>query len=114
MTTSVYKLRIPSRQETTFGVVDAYTLKDVPPPIGFSPFDHKMFNQDIFTYNDSKVEILHSSARCMKVIPGVLVLANTSSFGRVKDKLLYKCIPDDKRIPIFLVPYKINQGLIKM
>ena len=42
----------------------------------FSPFDHKMFNQDIFTYNDGNVEILHSSARCMKVIPGVLVLEN--------------------------------------
>ena len=113
MTTTVFKLRIPSRQETKFGVVDAYTLKDVPPPLGFSPLDHKMFNQDIFTYNDSNVEILHSSARCMKVIPGVLVLANTSSFGRFKDKLLYKCIPDDKRIPIFLVPYKIKQGFNK-
>jgi exoribonuclease R len=30
------------------------------------------------------------------------------------EKLLYKCIPDDKRIPIFLVPYEIkNLGFNK-
>ena len=113
MTTSIYKLRVPSRQEMKFGVVDAYTLKDVPPPIGFNPFDHKMFNQDIFTFNEGNVDILHSSARCMKIIPGVLVLENSQTYGRVKDKFLYKCIPDDKRIPIFLVPYKIKLGFNK-
>ena len=83
----MYKLRIPSRSETKFGVVDAYTLKDIPAPVGFNPFNFKMFNQDIFTYIDGKVDILHSSARCMKVIPGVLVLAQSTTFGRVKDKL---------------------------
>ena len=113
MTTSIYKLRVPSRQEMKFGVVDAYTLKDVPQPIGFNPFDHKMFNQDIFTFNEGNVDILHSSARCMKIIPGVLVLENSQTYGRVKDKFLYKCIPDDKRIPIFLVPYKIKLGFNK-
>ena len=113
MTTTVYKLRIPSRMETTFGVVDAYTLKDVPPPVGFAPLNHKMFNQDIFTFNEGNVDILHSSARCMKIIPGVLVLENSQTYGRVKDKFLYKCIPDDKRIPIFLVPYKIKLGFNK-
>ena len=84
-----------------------------PPPIGFNPFDHKMFNQDIFTFNEGNVDILHSSARCMKIIPGVLVLENSQTYGRVKDKFLYKCIPDDKRIPIFLVPYKIKLGFNK-
>ena len=113
MTTTVYKLRIPSRMETTFGVVDAYTLKDVPPPLGFDPLNHKMFNQDIFTFNEGNVDILHSSARCMKVIPGVLVLGNSRHMVGLKINL-YKCIPDDKRIPIFLVPYKIKLGLIKI
>ena len=44
----------------------------------------------------------------MKVIPGVLVLAQSTTFGRVKDKLLYKCIPDDKRIQYFLFHIKLN------
>ena len=108
-----YKLRIPSRLDAKFTVVNANTLKDIPSPPGFNPVEHKMFNQDIFTYNEGKVEILHSSARCMKVIPGVLVLEKSQIYGRVKDKFLYKCIPDDKRIPIFLVPYKLRLGFNK-
>ena len=110
---SLYKLRVPNRQDACFGVVNAYTLTDEPIPVGFNPFVNKMFNQDIFTYNDGKVDILHSSARCMKVIPGVLALENSQTYGRVKDKFLYKCIPDDKRLPIFLVPYKIKLGFNK-
>ena len=108
-----FKLRIPNRQDSTFGVVNAYTLTEVPTPVGFNPFVHKMFNQDIFTFKDGVVNILHSSARCMKVIPGVLVLENSQTYGRVKDKFLYKCIPDDKRLPIFLIPYKLRLGFNK-
>ena len=108
-----FKLRIPNRQDATFGVVNAYTLTDVPIPVGFNPFEHKMFNQDIFTFKDGFVDILHSSARCMNVIPGVLVLENSQTYGRVKDKFLYKCIPDDKRLPIFLIPYKLRLGFNK-
>ena len=106
--TSTYKLRIGDRQKNEFSLVDAYTLTDVPIPLNFNPIKHNMFNQDIFTYIDGKVNILHSSARCMKVIPAVLALENSQTFGRIKDKFLYKCIPDDRRLPIFLVPYKIN------
>ena len=108
-----YKLRIPNRKDAIFGVVNSYTLKDIPSPIGFNPFEHKMFNQDIFTFKDGVVNILHSSARCMKVIPGVLVLEKSQTYGRVKDKFLYKCIPDDKRLPIFLIPYKLRLGFNK-
>lgn len=110
---ALYKLRVPNRQDASFGVVNAYTLTDEPIPVGFNPFHNKMFNQDIFTFNDGVVNILHSSARCMKIIPGVLALENSQTYGRLKDKFLYKCIPDDKRLPIFLVPYKIKLGFNK-
>ena len=110
---TTYKLRISNRQINEFGVVNAYTLKETPIPYGFNPFKEKMFNQDIFTYQDGIVNILHSSARSMKIIPAVLVLENSQTFGRKKDKFLYKCIPDDKRLPIFLVPYKIKLGFSK-
>ena len=103
-----YKLRINNRQDTLFSVVDAYSLKDLPTPIGLDPNKYKMFNQDIFTFKDNNVNILHSSARCMKVIPGVLVLEKNLTFGKIKQKYLYKCIPDDRRLPIFLVLFKIK------
>ena len=34
-----FKLRIPNRQDATFGIVNAYTLTDVPTPVGFNPFE---------------------------------------------------------------------------
>ena len=110
---NTYKLRLEDRQKNKFGLVNAYTLADAPIPTGFNPIKFKMFNQDIFTYIDGKVNILHSCARSMKIIPAVLSLENSQTFGRVKDKFLYKCIPDDKRLPIFLVPYKIKLGFSK-
>jgi exoribonuclease R len=45
----------------------------------------------------------------MKYIPGVLVLSG-KTYGRYKDKLLYRCIPDDKRIPSFLIPYSTTKN----
>ena len=55
-----------------------------------------------------KIRLLHSSARSMQVVPGVLVLKDNKIFGKIKDKFLYKCVPDDKRLPVFIVPYKIR------
>ena len=40
-------------------------------------------------------------------IAGVLVLEGNKTYGRKKKRLLYKCIPDDKYLPAFLVPYDI-------
>jgi len=110
---TTYKLRLIDRQKNEFGLVNAYTLAESPIPSKFNPLDHKMFNQDIFTYQNGIVNILHSSARCMKVIPAVLALENSQTYGRIKDKFLYKCIPDDRRLPIFLIPYKIKFGFSK-
>jgi len=110
---TTYKLRLIDRQKNEFGLVNAYTLAESPIPSKFNPLDHKMFNQDIFTYQNGIVNILHSSARCMKVITAVLALENSQTYGRIKDKFLYKCIPDDRRLPIFLIPYKIKFGFSK-
>jgi exoribonuclease R len=50
-------------------------------------------------------------------MPGVLILEGNKTYGRQKTidgkpkknaKLLYKCIPDDMRLPPFLVPYEIK------
>ena len=55
-------------------------------------------------------------------MPGVLLLDGNKTYGRQKNgnkikqgKLLYKCIPDDMRLPAFLVPYEIkNMGFSKV
>ena len=48
-------------------------------------------------------------------MPGVLFINGDKTFGRKNGKLLYKCIPDDMRLPPFLVPYEIkNVGFSKV
>lgn len=71
----------------------------------------KLFSNDTFDYKEGKIEILHSHVRSCKHIPGVISL--NISFGKYKDKLLYLCKPDDKRIPFFLVPYKLPYSFDK-
>jgi len=48
-------------------------------------------------------------------IPGILVLSGNKTFGRTpnKKRLYYKCIPYDKCLPVFLVPYEIKMEFSK-
>ena len=110
---ATYKIRIHDRDCSKFEVVEAYSLRIVPCPKNLNPIKEKLCNEDIFQLTDNNVKILHSSARCMCIIPGVLVLNNSKTYGKHKQKFLYKCIPDDRRLPVFLIPYKINIGFSK-
>ena len=80
-----------------------------------NPVEQKLFNHDIFDYDIDKdiLTIVHSTTRSMSNIPGVLVLEGNKRYGKYKSKFLYKCIPDDKRLPVFMVPYKIKYGFNK-
>ena len=108
-----FKIRISDRNVSEYSVVDAYSLKTVAMPKGLNPVQSKLMNQDIFTCESETVELLHSSARSMEGIPGVLVLEGNKTFGKIKKKYFYKCIPDDKRMPIFLVAYSVRLGFNK-
>jgi exoribonuclease R len=50
-----------------------------------------------------------------KYIPGVLILENNRTFGRTanKKRLLYKCVPNNRELPSFLVPYEVTLGFSK-
>ena len=103
-----YKLNVSDRNYQEWCVYDSLTLKKTKIPI--DPAREKLFNQDIFSLNGkNECSILHSMTRQMKSIQGVLVLENNKTYGKWKrDKFLYRCIPDDRRLPIFLIPYKIK------
>ena len=71
-----------------------------------NPITSKLFDQDIFEYSEgASIKIIHSSMREMPTIPGVLLLENNKTYGKFKNKFYYRFIPDDKRLPVFLVPY---------
>lgn len=111
MTTS-YKILIDNREYTEWTLYDSLSLNEVE-KIPIEPANHKLFSSDIFEMNDNSTNILHSSVRSMPCIPGVLVLSNGKTYGKYKDKYLYKCIPDDRRFPNFIVPYALKLGFSK-
>jgi len=107
-----YKLKVNDRQYEKWSVYhsSSLTLAD----ISLNPVQHKLFDQDIFSINGDKVTLEHSCVRSMRMIPAVLVLVGNKTYGKWKrDRYLFKCIPDDRRLPIFLVPYKLKYGFSK-
>jgi exoribonuclease R len=123
-----YKIHINDRNYTSWDVFNMDTLNKT--VIDINPIENKLFTNDVFTlYDENKIKILHSTTRSCRSIPGVLFLDGNKTYGREKKlsdgqlnksknargKLLYKCIPDDIRLPCFLVPYEIkNMGFSKV
>ena len=123
-----YKIHINDRNYTSWDVFNMDTLNKT--VIDINPIENKLFTNDVFTlYDDNKIKILHSTTRSCRSIPGVLFLVGNKTYGRERkmiegqlnksknagSKLLYKCIPDDIRLPCFLVPYEIkNMGFSKV
>ncbi|MHA2083705.1 MAG: ribonuclease catalytic domain-containing protein [Candidatus Thorarchaeota archaeon] len=97
------KIHIDDRRYESFRVVEPTELKELSIPI--APLDEKMFHNDIFEYSNGCVKLLHSPTRTAKNLSGILILDNNKTYGKVKDKFLYRCVPDDKRLPEFIVPY---------
>ena len=116
--TTLYKININDRNYSSWTVFTADSLEPVSFDFDFNPCDQHLFTGDIFTISNGitcktgETNIIHSSIRTIDNIPAVLILTNNKTYGRkngLKGKLLYKCIPDDMRIPAFLVPYEIKQ-----
>ncbi len=121
-----YKIHINDRNYQSWSIYNSSTLEQVNIS-GLEPIKEKLFSNDVFTFSEStnKTELTHSSTRLNENIPGVLLIEGNKTYGRerkmvegktyTKDsknkhlgRLLYKCIPDDKRIPAFLIPYEIK------
>ena len=118
-----YRILIHDRNYTSWEFCYAdtnlvVTEKEVPFLSKINPLDMKLFSRDIFTIreDDGKIEIVQPYTQLRDSIAGVLMLENNKTFGRTSNKkrLLYKCIPDDKRIPAFLIPYEIKLGFTKV
>ena len=108
-----YKLLVQNRLPGNWIVEDNLTNQKKQINL-IDPYRHKLFSNDLFTYTNDIVNILSSPIRVNSDIPGVLILKSNKTYGRIKNKLLYKCIPNDVSIPPFLIPYEIkNIGFSK-
>ena len=102
-----YKIIIEDRNCEEWTISNTVSLMDVTLE-DFNPLSHKLFNGDIFTYDGTEFKLIHSCTKTMNYFSGVLILEKNKSYGKYKDKHLYKCLPDDRRIPSFLIPYEIK------
>jgi len=108
-----YKIHVNNRNYTDWEIFETINLTKV--KLGIDPIKKKLFSNDVFKMDkEGNMNIIHSSIRCGSSIPGVLLLVDNKTYGRQKNthkkypKLLYKCVPDDIRLPHFLIPYEIK------
>ena len=114
---NTYKIMIDDRNYSTWSFYNTLTLEKADLP-SINPIKERLFNNDVFkitndgTKND-EIQIVHSTVRISENIPAVLVIEGNKTYGRDKTskaaKLLYKCIPDDVRLPVFIIPYDIKE-----
>ena len=116
-----YKIHIHDRNYSSWDIYDTGNLNKIS-TIEINPIESKLFSNDVFEINtDGSINLLHSTVRHGSSIPGVLMLDGNKTYGRqlkangTAGKLLYKCMPDDKRMPAFLIPYEMkNVGFSKV
>ena len=135
----IYQVKIMSRNYDEWYYTDLLQNKV---DLDYHPINYKLFNNDIIMElpesrvladNSSnaqkpRIKIIDSVISKNKNIPGILILKDNKTYGRLerkdtldlsgsacknvntKGKLLYKCIPDDKTIPPFLIPYEFKHS----
>ena len=119
-----YKIHVNDQHYKSWEIFEV--TKFIKVNLDINPLENKLFTNDVFKIEqNNKITILHSSIRSGPAMPGVLILDGNKTYGRqhrleagktyttkraqmAGGKHLYKCIPDDTRLPSFLVPYEIK------
>ena len=112
---------IHDKNYTDFSFVNDDTNEDVIASeenqlVKVDPIKQKLFSKDILSFENNEPIITYSHVRSCIPLAGILMLENNKTFGRTpnKKRLLYKCIPDDKHLPAFLIPYEIQLSFSKV
>lgn len=100
----MFTLKVKSRDYEDYEwSYDTSSITELPANLHiFKPLDLKLFHNDTI---DLTGKVINSPYRKKEDICGVLIV-DGKTYGRFKDKLLYKCIPDALHLPTFLVPYE--------
>lgn len=98
----MYKLYIPKFDYSEWYWYDENNMELLQGILSINPLEFKLFNNDVI---DSSYNLLYSDVRTSKYIAGILLLVG-KTYGRFNNKLVYKCVPNDPKLPIFLIPYE--------
>lgn len=119
ITKKTYKIHIANSNYVSWEIYDTTDLSPCNNVV-VDPVQQKLFSNDVFSFSSSsnsipELSIIHSSIRHGSPMAGVIILADNKTYGRYNKKSLYKCIPDDNRLPFFLIPYEIKKvGFCKL
>ena len=109
----VFKIHVNDREYSSYNIYKNEHFESI--NLEIDPIKNKLFSDDVFSIdNINNIKIIHSTIRSGTPMPGVLIINNNKTYGRQQKtnkkegRLLYKCIPDDMRLPSFLVPYEIK------
>lgn len=108
----MYKFLCKDNRYESYQYVETSTFQHIE-TIDKTPKELKLFANDIFDYDGvtKEFKLIHSNLKSNTMIPGILDL--TMTHGKERQKFLYLCKPDDKRIPFFLIPYNKQLGFDK-
>lgn len=100
-----YKIHILDSNYRSWEIYDQHTNTLV--ELDINPIEKKILSGDVI---DNTGTIISSPLRLAKNLAGILILKG-KTYGRntTGKKFLYKCIPNDKRLPAFLIPYEEKQ-----
>jgi exoribonuclease R len=97
----MYQAHIHNRNYNEY----SFSFNNEPIELNIQPFNEKLFDCDFFSIKEDKVEKIIESPIRKNILQGVLVLNGSKTYGSINNKLLYKCIPNNKKLPHFLIPY---------
>ena len=109
-----YQVNIHDRNYTNWSLYDLSNNSTLENTENIIPLTNKLFHGDIITIQNNTINKV-SGLDTKTSIQGVLVLEGNKTFGRTPNnkRLYYRCIPDNKNFPVFLVPYDIKIGFSK-
>lgn len=88
--------------EKTWDMCDFVSALEYMHLMKVDPIKEKLLHGD--KYDIKNKTFIQTSPYRKKLIPGILMISG-NTYGRKKNKLYYKCIPNDKCLPVFLIPY---------
>ena len=109
-----YQVRIQDRNYTNWDICDLSNNSIIENREQCNPLINKLFHEDIIEINDNCITKLSGLDNKVK-LEGVLLLEGNKTYGRTpnKKRLYYRCIPNNKNYPVFLVPYDVKLGFSK-
>jgi len=109
-----YQVNIYDRNYTKWDLCELSSNSTIENTEIVNPLINKLFDGDIIKRVDDSITKLSGLDNKAK-LEGVLILEGNKTFGRTpnKKRLYYRCIPNNKNYPVFLVPYDVKIGFSK-